>query len=445
MATSRPFSYNTGSTISGTEQIGDLAIGYPTVGFENTGLKWWNGPDEDLGYVIASSDPDGNHTGADGVQAFLGFHRSSEKTDNSFLQVSNYIAGGGQNFTQPYDAKVWLNNNGHWTSWTGSSPYDIYAVKMDYLIVGGGGSGGNGKYAGGGGSGQVITGNTLVEHGSGCTFSVVIGAGGTIVDLDTSTTGGLGNETYAFNKVTYGGGGGSQNMNTTGTGASSLGGGGGNMGRTNDLTRSGTTFCALGGSVLTNFTKDFEYDTCLYSLDYLNRIYEISCTNTGYGGGAGLVCTSSDTQAGGGGGGGFSSAGGDATHCFCFQKFDAIGGNGGNGLTWCDNITCVAGGGGGGVSEERTQNVAGLGSYGGGNGGKSTNGFSASANSGSGGGGAGYCGIGIDLYCGGNGGSGIVIFRYSGNTEIFSGGTVTCCNGYVYHCITSSCTINSII
>jgi hypothetical protein len=58
MATTRPFSYNTGSSISGTIQVGNLAVGYPTTGF--TGMEWWNGPDEDLGYVIAQSVSAGN-------------------------------------------------------------------------------------------------------------------------------------------------------------------------------------------------------------------------------------------------------------------------------------------------------------------------------------------------------------------------------------------------
>ena len=54
MATARPFAYNPSQTpISGATQIGDLAIGYPSVGFTNSGLQWWNGPDEELGYVIA--------------------------------------------------------------------------------------------------------------------------------------------------------------------------------------------------------------------------------------------------------------------------------------------------------------------------------------------------------------------------------------------------------
>ena len=57
MATSRPFAYNTGVGITGTTQVGNLAIGYPTSGFEGTGLEWWTGPDLDLGYVIAQSVP----------------------------------------------------------------------------------------------------------------------------------------------------------------------------------------------------------------------------------------------------------------------------------------------------------------------------------------------------------------------------------------------------
>jgi hypothetical protein len=51
MSTTRPFAYNPGSSITGTIQVGDLAVGYPTSGY--TGMEWWNGPDEDLGYVIA--------------------------------------------------------------------------------------------------------------------------------------------------------------------------------------------------------------------------------------------------------------------------------------------------------------------------------------------------------------------------------------------------------
>ena len=52
MPTARPFAYNPGSPIAGTEQVGSLAVGAPTTGFTNN-PQFWNGPDEELGYVIA--------------------------------------------------------------------------------------------------------------------------------------------------------------------------------------------------------------------------------------------------------------------------------------------------------------------------------------------------------------------------------------------------------
>ena len=53
MSTSRPFAYNTGSSIDGTTQVGTLAVGTPTSGFTNS-PQFWEGPDEELGYVIAA-------------------------------------------------------------------------------------------------------------------------------------------------------------------------------------------------------------------------------------------------------------------------------------------------------------------------------------------------------------------------------------------------------
>ena len=120
MATARPFAYNTGSSIAGTEQLGTLAIGVPTSGFESTGLEWWNGPDEDLGYVIAQSVPgDTQPTPVSGVSASVGFFRSSALTENSFVGLANVIAGASGPFASGSSAKTWLNNNGYWTSFSG--------------------------------------------------------------------------------------------------------------------------------------------------------------------------------------------------------------------------------------------------------------------------------------------------------------------------------------
>jgi hypothetical protein len=115
MSTNTPFAYNTGSNIPGTQKIGNISYGTPTVGFESSGLKWWNGPDEDLGYVIAKPDPSGLHVGGDDVQAYLGFRRSTAKTEASFIELANNFTG--QTFVSGDAAKTWLNSNGYWTSW----------------------------------------------------------------------------------------------------------------------------------------------------------------------------------------------------------------------------------------------------------------------------------------------------------------------------------------
>ena len=122
MATARPFAYNTGAGITGTDQVGSLAVGTPTEGFSATGLEWWNGPDEDLGYVIAQSVPgDTQPTPVPGVSASVGFFRSSALTDPSFISLANVIAGPSGPFASGSTAKSWLNANGYWTSYVGAT------------------------------------------------------------------------------------------------------------------------------------------------------------------------------------------------------------------------------------------------------------------------------------------------------------------------------------
>jgi hypothetical protein len=125
MATSRPFSYNTGSLIPGTTQSGNIAVGYPTAGFAATGLNWWNGPDEDLGYVIAIDRPLNNQPTPDGKSSSVGFWRSSALTDNSFISLAQSISKT-QSFATTNDAKTWVNNSGYWTSYTKAFLLDTY-------------------------------------------------------------------------------------------------------------------------------------------------------------------------------------------------------------------------------------------------------------------------------------------------------------------------------
>jgi hypothetical protein len=115
MTFARPFAYNPGSLIPGTEQVGSLSIGTPTSGFTNN-PQYWNGPDEELGYVIAQSVSGNTQpTEIPGVFASLGFFRSTDLTEGSFITLSETIAG--QSFASGADAKTWLNDNGYWTSY----------------------------------------------------------------------------------------------------------------------------------------------------------------------------------------------------------------------------------------------------------------------------------------------------------------------------------------
>ena len=120
MATARPFAYNIGSSIPGTEQLGDLSIGYPISGFTDT-PQYWNGPDEELGYIIAQSVPDNSQpTPLSGVTASVGFFRSPLLTESSFVEYTNSIFD--QNFVDGNEAKTWLNDNGYWTSFNDVTP-----------------------------------------------------------------------------------------------------------------------------------------------------------------------------------------------------------------------------------------------------------------------------------------------------------------------------------
>lgn len=119
---SRPFAYNTGYPISGTEQVGNIAIGTPDVGFELSGVQWWNGPDESVGYVIAKPNVNGDqHTPVSGVFAHVAFLRSADLTDASFIELVNVHFH--QNFSTANDAKSYLTTNNYWTSFGGFTLY----------------------------------------------------------------------------------------------------------------------------------------------------------------------------------------------------------------------------------------------------------------------------------------------------------------------------------
>lgn len=115
MATSRPFAYNpSGTPISGTLQVGSVSVALGSIDF--TTMEWWNGADEELGYVICRPIPsDTQPTPVPGVLASVSFLRSSDLTDASFIELVNRKFS--QNLLTAQACKAYLTANGYWTSW----------------------------------------------------------------------------------------------------------------------------------------------------------------------------------------------------------------------------------------------------------------------------------------------------------------------------------------
>lgn len=148
MATITPVGYNTGSTISGTLQYGNLAVadtGQDYGSFPN-GVRFWSTPDQDLGYVIAKQVTAGNQPNPLSVPAFVGFNRCP-KTDSAFINLSNTVTG--QNFTDATQAATWLLSNGYWTS------YPVYPSSLLVYLD----SGNSNSYSGTGSTWYDLTQN----------------------------------------------------------------------------------------------------------------------------------------------------------------------------------------------------------------------------------------------------------------------------------------------
>jgi hypothetical protein len=122
MPTARPFAYNPGSILSGTEQYGTIAVGTGDNPYSENygGLQWWQGPDEDLGYCIGTSVPSGDQPTPLGNIGTVQFWRTDSFDDNQFISLSNTLSN--QNFSSSIEAVTWLNDNGYWSSYAGISP-----------------------------------------------------------------------------------------------------------------------------------------------------------------------------------------------------------------------------------------------------------------------------------------------------------------------------------
>jgi len=121
--TTYPVGYNpTFIPISGASQLGDLVIGESDFewSLQPEGIRFWMSPSDTIGYIIAHPTPSGNQPNPLGIPAYVGFWRSEFKTDESFIQLSEWVSnyhGTPQIFSTPNLAKTWLNDNGYWTSY----------------------------------------------------------------------------------------------------------------------------------------------------------------------------------------------------------------------------------------------------------------------------------------------------------------------------------------
>jgi hypothetical protein len=142
-------SYNTGSTITGTLQYGNIAVGNIAQDYSGRpgNVDWWASPDLDLRYVIGYEVPSCDHpTPIPGVTACLGFWGSQELTENSFLTLSNKIPPRKNEtpFTTAEEAYSWLVGNGYWTSFEPTLPsntidfgttLDQGSLSIDYIFT----------------------------------------------------------------------------------------------------------------------------------------------------------------------------------------------------------------------------------------------------------------------------------------------------------------------
>ena len=98
------YAINKGEHISGTTQVGNIAVATGDVDLQNSGIQWWMGPDEGIGYVIC-----GEHN----IQK-IQFWRSKNMSENSFFDLLR--RNFHQFFSDISDANIWLNNNGYYST-----------------------------------------------------------------------------------------------------------------------------------------------------------------------------------------------------------------------------------------------------------------------------------------------------------------------------------------
>lgn len=122
MARIVPIAYYTGATPSGYSKFGNLLVGDPSQDYtlQPEGVRWWSSADVETYYVIGHENVNSDQPNPLSVpDVRVGFWRT-DKTDAAFIDRVEYISnidGDPQTFISAADARIWLNNNGYWTSY----------------------------------------------------------------------------------------------------------------------------------------------------------------------------------------------------------------------------------------------------------------------------------------------------------------------------------------
>ena len=112
------FTLNTGSFISGTQQVGNLAITSDPASYPQ--FTWWAGAEDTSRYVLADQVPSRPANALiPGATVNFRFLGSTDKTNASYLALINGISG--LTFTDVQDATNWANDNGYYSSQGSSS------------------------------------------------------------------------------------------------------------------------------------------------------------------------------------------------------------------------------------------------------------------------------------------------------------------------------------
>ena len=130
-------------TLPGTINVGSICVGVDPLNVYKAnygGLTWWNGPDEELGYVIAVPVPSNTQpTPYSGVFASVGFWGtaifSSPFSDTTFVNLVNQVFN--QSFTTGLAASSWLTTNGYWNSYPILSNTDATNYVLQVTSAGG--------------------------------------------------------------------------------------------------------------------------------------------------------------------------------------------------------------------------------------------------------------------------------------------------------------------